>query len=57
VATIFLNCTKNTELTKRSFARTFTLALSTKKNREIGRRQEPAAADQQVNQLQFIIEK
>src|SRR5580698_5905720 len=47
VATIFLNCTKNTELTARSFARTFTLALSTKMNREIGRRQKPAAADQQ----------
>jgi len=30
VATIFLNCTKNTELTPPWFARTFTLVLSTK---------------------------
>jgi hypothetical protein len=42
VATIFLNCTKNTELTARAFARTFTLAFSIKMNRKIGRRQEPA---------------
>jgi len=31
VAVNFLNCTKNTELTARPFARTFTLAPSTKK--------------------------
>lgn len=30
-ATLFLNCTKNTELTAPHFTRTFCLALSTKK--------------------------
>jgi hypothetical protein len=30
---IFLNCTKNTELTSRPFARTFTFALNQKLNR------------------------
>jgi hypothetical protein len=32
---IFLNCTKNTELTARPFARTFTLALSQKVKRNL----------------------
>ena len=38
-ANIFLNCTKNTELTPRPFARTFTLALSIERlsHRIIGR--------------------
>jgi hypothetical protein len=36
VARIFLNCTKNTELTARLFARTFFFAHSIKIHREIG---------------------
>jgi hypothetical protein len=35
-------------LTARSFARTFTLALSTKMNPKIGRRQEPADDETQL---------
>jgi hypothetical protein len=35
-ANIFLNCTKNTELTQRPFARTFILALSIKKRNQLG---------------------
>jgi hypothetical protein len=38
---IFLNCTKNTELTAHAFARTFTFALSQKKN-QLDPRQQPA---------------